>query len=70
MRKKKSEPELDTCQALAVYQPGRDGRGTVCCGFIYPRRERFEAYDRDTKSLGLYSTQAAAADAVVRGTQR
>lgn len=41
--------------------------GSTCVGFIFERgRQGFEAYDADTRSLGLFPTQKAAADAVER----
>ena len=41
--------------------------GSVCVGFIFERgRQGFEAFDADTRSLGLFPTQKAAADAVER----
>jgi hypothetical protein len=58
----------DPASMLAVYVPGKDGRNTVCVGFIMPRaRQGVEAFNADTKSLGLFKTQAEAADALTRG---
>ncbi len=48
-------------QALAVY----DGR--VCIGFLLPRgKQGIEAFDSDTKSLGVFPNQQTAADAITR----
>ncbi len=33
-------------------------------GFIIKRRDEYEAYDRDERSLGMYPTVKAAADAI------
>jgi hypothetical protein len=43
---------------LAVYA------GRVCVGFIRPRGDTFEALDLDRRSLGLFSSRSAAADAI------
>jgi hypothetical protein len=41
--------------------------GARCLGFLYARgRDGVEAYDADQRSLGLYPTSKAAADAVAR----
>lgn len=41
--------------------------GATCLGFLYARgRDGVEAYDADERSLGIFPTQKAAADAVVR----
>jgi hypothetical protein len=45
-------------QPLAVYV------GRVCVGFIRPRGDTFEALDLDRRSLGLFASRSAAADAV------
>jgi hypothetical protein len=45
----------------AVY----DDDDTTCVGFTYSRgRRRIEAFDRDRKSIGFFSDQAEAAEAV------
>jgi hypothetical protein len=50
-----------TTSLLGVYD------GQRCLGFLLPRnREGVEAFDVNTKSLGLYPTQAAAADAIFK----
>ena len=54
-------------QALAVY----DGEPLRCIGFILPRgKSNVEAFDADDRSLGLFPTQRAAADAVCKGGKR
>jgi hypothetical protein len=41
--------------------------GTTCIGFLYSRgRQGAEAFDADTRSLGIYPTLKEAADAVGR----
>ena len=50
---------------LSVYVPGAGGVGTRCVGFLLNRGRRgFEAFDADTRSLGIFPDQKAAADAV------
>jgi hypothetical protein len=66
-RRPRPEDDFDVMTALAVYVPGSNGHGTRCVGFIYPRgKSGFEGFDRNTKSLGLFDTKSAAADAVTR----
>jgi hypothetical protein len=56
---------FDPCACLSVYIPDAGGVGTRCVGFLLSRgRSGFEAFDADTRSLGLYPNQRAAAVAV------
>ena len=62
-----SEPKSfvpDPTSMLSIYLPGAGGRSTRCIGFVMPRRQDFEAFEADTKSLGLFPNQKAAADAI------
>ena len=57
----KTTPKQDHCKRhalLAVYS------GQVCIGFLMPRRDGVEAYDRNDKLLGTFPDQASAADAI------
>ena len=38
--------------------------GQTALGFIIKRRDKYEAFDRDEKSLGMFPTMKAAADAI------
>jgi hypothetical protein len=59
------EATPDPCQCLSVYLPGAGGVGTHCVGFLMLRgTSGVEAFDADSRSLGLYPNQKAAADAV------
>jgi hypothetical protein len=59
------EATLNPCTCLSVYLPGVGGAGTVCVGFLVLRgRSGIEAFDANTRSLGLFPNQKAAADAV------
>jgi len=64
-RKRAASFVPDRTEMFAVYQPGVDGRSTHCVGFILPRRTDFEAFN-DTKSIGVFSTMKAAADALTK----
>lgn len=56
-----AKPENFIMQAVAVYD------GSRCIGFVMPRgRQGYEAFDIDTRPIGRFQTQAAAADAVAR----
>jgi hypothetical protein len=56
-RSRDATPDILAMQA--VYS------GTTCLGFLYSRgRLGVEAFDSDTRSLGIYPDQRAAADAV------
>jgi hypothetical protein len=58
---------FDPVRMLAVYQPGPGGRSTFCCGHIHPRGPvGYEAFDRNTRSLGLFADQKNAGDAISR----
>jgi hypothetical protein len=53
------KPNANQHSLLAVYD------GQHCRGFILARgRSGFEAFDNSERSLGLYQSQAAAADAI------
>jgi hypothetical protein len=55
------EPTTETqasAPALAVYA------GRECVGFIRPLGDVFEALDLDRRSIGLFSSRSAAADAI------
>jgi hypothetical protein len=53
----------DKCTMQAIYA------GQRCLGFLWPRgRGAIEAFDADDLSLGIFNSQAAAADAVCRAT--
>jgi hypothetical protein len=39
---------------------------TGCAGFILARRHQFEAFDADEKSIGTYSTEDAAVEAITQ----
>jgi hypothetical protein len=68
--KRETACEVDPINMLAVYLPGPDGHGTVCCGHIMPRgKSGFEAFDRDDRSVGIFPTQSHAADAVTRAAR-
>jgi hypothetical protein len=54
----------DPVEMLSIYLPGKGGRSTRCVGFILPRRYDFEAFDADTKSIGIFPTMKRAADAI------
>ena len=41
---------------------------TGCAGFVLRRRHQFEAFDADEVSLGLFSTEQAAVEAVAQKT--
>jgi hypothetical protein len=59
VRGRDATSQIDIMQALAVF----DSR--TCLGHIMPRGESgIEAYDRDDRSLGVFSDQKAAADAL------
>jgi hypothetical protein len=72
-RRRRARPrpvDDDVMTALAVYTPGPNGHGTVCLGFIFPRgKSGFEGFDRDDRSIGLFSTPKAAADAITEAAQ-
>jgi hypothetical protein len=54
-------PDILATQALAVYD------GQVCIGHLLKRRRQgFEAYDINTKSIGIFTDVKAAADAVAK----
>jgi hypothetical protein len=55
---------FDPCECKSVYVPGASGVGTRCVGFLLSRGRDVEAFDRNTRSLGLYPNQRTAADAV------
>jgi hypothetical protein len=38
--------------------------GQTALGFIIKRRDEYEAYDREEKSLGMFPSMKAAADAI------
>lgn len=64
MKRKQAEP-IDPVRMLSVYVPGASGRNTVCIGHPFLRgRSGVEAFDQDTRSLGLYPDMKSAADAV------
>lgn len=65
MRKRAKNFVPDPVQMLSVYVPGADGRSTLCIGFILTRKDGFEAFTND-RSLGVFSNQRAAADALSR----
>jgi hypothetical protein len=55
----------DILSIQAVYS------GTTCLGFLYSRgRQGIEAFDSDTRSLGIYHDRKNAADAVTRAAGR
>jgi hypothetical protein len=39
---------------------------TGCAGFILCRRHKFEAFDADEKSLGIFETESGAVSAVTQ----
>ena len=54
-----ANPEDSVFQALAVYD------GSRCIGYLMPRgKTGVEAFDANTRSLGIFPTMKAAADAV------
>jgi hypothetical protein len=58
---------FDSIKVLAVYVPGADGRNTHCIGCLLSRgRDGFEAFDRNTRSLGVYADQRSAVSAAWR----
>jgi hypothetical protein len=64
MRRRAKDFAPDPTMMLSVYVPNPDGRNTRCIGFILPRGTRgFEAF-ADDRSLGLFQSQRAAADAL------
>jgi hypothetical protein len=51
-------------QGLAVY------RGRECIGYLFARgRQGTEAFDIDTKSIGIFPDQKSAADAISRAAE-
>ena len=55
----RNSDDFDVFRALAVFD------GQVCCGHIVSRGPNgFEGFDVDDKSLGVFPTQKAAADAL------
>jgi hypothetical protein len=40
-----------------------------CAGFVLKRRQRHEAFDGDQKSLGLFDTEQAAIDAILKHSE-
>lgn len=55
----------DTIVMQVVYD------GSTCVGFLYARGPQgVEAYDADLKTLGIFKTQQAAADAVTAAARR
>jgi hypothetical protein len=59
------EATPEPCECLSVYVPGAGGVGTRCVGFLMLRgKSGVEAFDADTRPLGFYPNQKAAADAV------
>lgn len=54
-------PDIMVMQAVYGGEPFR------CIGFVYSRgRDGYEGFDRETRSLGLFTTTRTAADAVTR----
>lgn len=65
MNRQKAPEPIDPVSMLSVYIPGPSGRNTVCIGFLLLRgRSGVEAFDQNTRSLGLYPDQKTAADAI------
>jgi hypothetical protein len=55
----------DPVVMLAVYEPGPGGYNTRCIGHLLLRgKSGVEAFDANTKSLGLFRNQKDAADAL------
>jgi len=51
-----------TSPKMLTVTGGADGK--TCIGFILVRRDNFEAFDRDEKSLGKFPSVQEAADAI------
>jgi hypothetical protein len=63
MRKRAKDFVPDPTSMLSVYVPDMNGYSTRCIGFLLARKDGYEAFT-DDRSLGVYPSQRAAADAL------